>query len=97
MRLEIVARAGALYEGEVSEVVVPAYNGEMGILPNHAPIMAVLYKGSVRFVENGTRKSVEIGNGFMTVDQDDITIVVENFDDQEANAKIIDDLATEQD
>lgn len=97
MKLEIVARAGALYRGEVSEVVVPAYNGEMGILPGHAPIMAVIYKGTVRFVENSEKKTVEVGNGFMTVDQDDITIVVENFDDNEANAKMMHDLTPEQD
>lgn len=95
MRLEIVTRTGALYEGEVSELVVPAYNGEMGILPGHAPVMAVIYKGTVRVVENGQPRSFKVGNGFMTVDQDDITVVVEDYDDAEANAKIFQELGAE--
>ncbi|MEW6861760.1 hypothetical protein [Trueperella pyogenes] len=97
MRLEIVARTGVLYTGEVSELVVPAYNGEMGIRAGHAPVMAVIYKGTIRIVENGERKSVQVGNGFMTVDQDDVTVVVEDYNDTEANSRMIDELAAEED
>ncbi len=81
MKLEIVARAGSLFEGEVSDVVVPAFHGEMGILPRRAPVMAVVRQGAVRFTENGEKKSVEVGDGFLTVDQDHVTVVVENYDE----------------
>ncbi|VEI13768.1 F0F1 ATP synthase subunit epsilon [Trueperella bialowiezensis] len=81
MRLEIVARRGVLFEGEVSDVVLPAFHGEMGILPRRSPVMAVVRQGTIRFTEDGQKKSVEIGDGFATVDSDHIRVVVENFDE----------------
>ncbi|NLW13749.1 MAG: F0F1 ATP synthase subunit epsilon [Trueperella sp.] len=86
MKLEVVARAGVLFEGEVSDVVVPAFHGEMGILPRRAPIMAVVHQGQLRFTQNGEKKSVEVGDGFVTVDQDHITVVVENYDEDRGSA-----------
>ncbi len=81
MKLQVVARAGVLFEGEVSDVVVPAFHGELGILPRRSPVMSVVRQGNVRFTENGKKKSVSVGDGFLTVDQDNITIVVENYDE----------------
>ncbi|MDP9806757.1 F-type H+-transporting ATPase subunit epsilon [Trueperella bonasi] len=80
MKLEVVARGGVLFEGEVSDVVVPAFHGEMGILPGRAPVMAVVRQGEVRFTENGQKNSVEVGDGFLTVDDDHVIVVVENYD-----------------
>ncbi|MFP7696900.1 F0F1 ATP synthase subunit epsilon [Trueperella sp. LYQ143] len=85
MKLDVVARSGVLFSGEVSSVVVPAYNGEMGILPGREPIMAVVHKGTVRFVRSdGVAQSINIGAGFVTVDEDHISVVVENYDDETA-------------
>lgn len=79
MKLDIVARSGVLFEGEVSQVVVPAYDGELGILPGRAPIMAVVNPGDVRFsTTGGASDSIRVGSGFLTVDDDVITVVVEN-------------------
>lgn len=80
MKLDIVARSGPLYSGEVSEVVVPAYNGELGILPGRAPVMAVIVPGKVRFTGEGGQETIAVGKGFLTVDSDEIMVVVENVD-----------------
>ncbi|USR79722.1 ATP synthase F1 subunit epsilon [Arcanobacterium pinnipediorum] len=80
MKLEIVARAGEIFSGTVKEIVVPAYDGELGILPGRAPILAVLKPGTVRYVtQTGEREEIRVGKGFLTVDHDEVMIVVENY------------------
>lgn len=79
MKLSIVARNGELFEGEVTDVVVPAYEGELGILPGRAPVLAVVTPGNVRFTTaSGDKQEIAIGKGFLTVDHDDIMVVVED-------------------
>lgn len=79
MKLDIISRRGVIFTGQVSEVVVPAYEGEMGILPGHAPVLAVLVSGKVRYTtDSGQKNYAEISNGFMTVDSDNIRILVES-------------------
>lgn len=79
MKLEIVARSGEIFSGDVKEIVVPAFDGELGILPGRAPILAVITPGSVRFTTaSGDRQEIKVGKGFLTVDHDEVMVVVEN-------------------
>lgn len=81
MKLNIVARTGDLFDGEVTDIVVPAYEGELGILPGRAPVLAVVLPGTVRFTTtSGEKREIEVGKGFLTVDHDDVMIVVEDID-----------------
>ncbi|QJC21374.1 ATP synthase F1 subunit epsilon [Arcanobacterium buesumense] len=83
MKLEIVARSGVLYSGDVTEIVVPAYDGELGILPGRAPVLSVVMPGKVRFVTvDGQSQEIWVGKGFLTVDHDDVMVVVENYEGQ---------------
>ncbi len=45
LRLEVVAPDGPVFEGDVAMVIIPAWNGEMGILPRHAPQVAQRFTG----------------------------------------------------
>jgi F-type H+-transporting ATPase subunit epsilon len=47
LRLEVVSPAGTLFAGPVESVVFPAWDGRMGILPGHAPLVAMLRPGPV--------------------------------------------------
>lgn len=85
MQVEIVARNGELWSGTASSVVVPALSGEMGILAGHTPLLAVLTAGTVQIkgTDDGVDRAIAIGPGFVTVDSDVITIVVDSTDDVE--------------
>ena len=48
LRVSVISPERVLYEGEARSVVAPAYDGEVGILPSHAPLMAVLGRGVLR-------------------------------------------------
>ncbi len=78
MKLQVVSPLGELFVGEVTEVIVPAMDGEMGILAGHTPLMAVLNPGMVRFTDlDDQRYRIETGKGFVTVDSDNVMVVVE--------------------
>ncbi|WP_165496138.1 ATP synthase F1 subunit epsilon [Arcanobacterium bovis] len=78
MKLQVVAKSGVLFEGEVTDVVVPAADGELGILPGHTPLLAVLEPGSVRFtLVTGEKREILTSRGFVTVDSDEVMVVVE--------------------
>lgn len=66
--LEIVSPEELLFKDEVQFVVVPEINGDMGVLRNHAPMIAALNAGIVRYTDvNGAIKKVAISGGFMEV------------------------------
>ena len=78
MKLQIVSRTGAIFEGDVSEVVVPAVEGELAILPGHTPLLAILVPGTVRFAtSDGIRHTFETTNGLVTLEDDEIVVVVD--------------------
>lgn len=52
MKLEIVSPEATLFSGEVTSVSVPGVNGEFQMLNNHAAIVSVLTKGSIKFTGN---------------------------------------------
>jgi len=78
VRVEIVTPEELLWEGQASSVVVPAFQGDMGILPGRQPVLAILREGDVRITpEGGTPVSFPITAGFVAVDED-VEIVVDN-------------------
>lgn len=68
-----------LFDGSVSSVVAPAFDGEIGILSKHAPLVTLLGRGVLRLggVEGGTRQ-FEVDGGFLQVADDIVRIVTES-------------------
>ncbi|AFQ46359.1 F0F1 ATP synthase subunit epsilon [Desulfosporosinus meridiei] len=65
--LRIVSPEGDLLKENVEFVVFPGAMGELGILPNHAPLIAGLDIGVIRYTLNGTVKHAAIAGGFVEV------------------------------
>ena len=64
-KLEIVTPEKEVYRGEATELVLPASDGLMGVLPNHAPIVAALDVGRVTVTRaDGGRDEMMISDGF---------------------------------
>ena len=76
LKVSVISPEAALYEGEATSVVVPAYDGEMGILTGHAPMMALLGKGTLR-IEGSAAKKFTIEGGFLQVVNNNVRIVTE--------------------
>ena len=65
--LRIVSPEGNVLKEDVEFVVLPGGLGELGILPNHAPLISGLDVGVIRYTLNGTIKRVAITGGFVEV------------------------------
>lgn len=83
LKVEIVSRVGELFRGEAEYVSVPSVNGALGVLPGRQPVLVALKAGTVTIREiGGAERSIEVGPGFASVDQDEISVVI----DEEVNA-----------
>jgi F-type H+-transporting ATPase subunit epsilon len=76
--LEIVTPEQILFKDEVQFVVVPELNGELGVLKNHAPLIAALDIGVLRYTDaSGTVKKVALSGGFMEVIYNEARVLAE--------------------
>ena len=76
LKVSVISPEASLYEGEATSVVAPAYDGEVGILTGHAPMMTLLGKGELR-IEDGAAKKFTIEGGFLQVVDNNVRIVTE--------------------
>lgn len=78
MRVTVISPEAAVFDGEADAVIVPAFDGELGILPNHAPLMTTLGSGvlTVRVGDVATRFRVQ--GGFLQVVQNSVRILAEH-------------------
>lgn len=86
LSVQIVGPDRTLWSGEAGAVSVPAAEGELGIRPGRQPVLAVLRPGKVHISQaGGATESVEILGGFVSVDDDDVMIVVDDQDERRAD------------
>jgi F-type H+-transporting ATPase subunit epsilon len=74
LTVAIISPEQTIYEGTAASVVAPAYDGEVGILPGHAPMLTLLGSGVLR-VGDGIR--VRVRGGFLQVADDIVRVVTE--------------------
>jgi len=78
--LEIVTPEGLAYSDQVDSVNVPGSEGELGILPHHAPLLAMLGVGELRIKKAGGDESFAIAGGFVQVRPDKVVVMAEMAD-----------------
>ena len=78
LRVSVISPERVLYEGEADSVVAPAFDGEVGILTGHAPMMTLLGRGALR-IEGGAAGSrrFAVEGGFLQVAADEVRVVTE--------------------
>jgi F-type H+-transporting ATPase subunit epsilon len=76
MRLDFVSQDHMVFSGEVTEVMAPGIEGQLGILPRHAPLMTILSPGEVEVRREGQESLYfALSGGWMEVMPDQITIL----------------------
>lgn len=78
LTLSVISPERVLFEGPAKSVVAPGFDGEMGILPMHAPLMTLLGKGTLRVeTEAGGTQRFDVDGGFLQVAEDQVRVVTE--------------------
>ena len=67
MRLEIITAERIVYSEDVSTVAAPGIDGELAILPHHAPLLTGLQSGELRVVKDGEESFIAVSSGFLEV------------------------------
>ena len=77
LTLELVTPERPAFSGEGDFVVLPAWDGEMGVLPGHAPFLVQLKPGEVRFKAGGETKLFAVSGGFAEIRDDKVSLFAE--------------------
>lgn len=77
IRCEIVSQDRQVFAGDADMVIVPGVQGEMGILPNHAPLLSNLKFGILRVRYMGQEQIFTISGGVIEVQPDIVTVLAD--------------------
>jgi len=75
LKISVISPEATLFEGEATTIVAPAFDGEVGILQDHAPMVTTLGKGELRIDDGAQRFAIE--GGFMQVVDNVVRVVTE--------------------
>ena len=77
LTFSLVSPERELFTGEVDQVDIPGTEGDMGILPNHTPLMAAIRAGAITVYADGSETRYFIQGGFADVTPRGLTILAE--------------------
>ena len=109
LRLEIITPVATVFSEDVEMVTLPAVEGEIGILPQHVPLMTQMVPGEMVVRQNGQDRFLAVGEGFVEITGDhvailtDLAIAAENINEamaeearQRAQARLREKLSAEE-
>ncbi len=78
LHLEIVTPEALTYQAEVEGVIVPGVEGELGILPQHVPLITQILPGELRIQQGGGKElRLAVGEGFLEVRPDRVSVLTD--------------------
>ncbi len=77
LHFEFVSPESVLFSGDVDQVDLPGSEGDMGILPGHAPLVTTLRPGIVTIFRGGQREPVVVIGGFAEVSPKGLTVLAD--------------------
>ncbi len=77
LRLEIVTPEQKTYSDTVDSVVIPGIEGEIGVLPQHVPLMTQLVPGELRVLKDGEELRLAVGAGFVEISHDKVAVLTD--------------------
>ena len=79
LEVDLVDADGKVWSGAARQVSVPAAEGQIGILPGHTPVLALLRAGEVRVLTAAGSPTMRwrVDGGFLSVDSDQVTVAVD--------------------
>jgi F-type H+-transporting ATPase subunit epsilon len=77
LKVSVISPERVLYEGTARGVIAPAFDGEVGILPMHAPLMTLLGRGTLRVDTAEGEQRFQVDGGFLQVVDDAVRVVTE--------------------
>jgi len=77
LTVSVISPEAVLFEGTTESVIAPAFDGQVGILTGHAPMMTLLGQGELRLGAGGGQR-FKVQGGFLQVVDDQVRVVTEH-------------------
>ena len=77
LNFSLVSPERELFAGAVDQVDVPGIEGDLGIFPNHSPLMAAIRTGTITVYSDGTETQYFVQGGFADVTPEGLTVLAE--------------------
>ena len=81
MQLQIITAEREVFSGEVDALVAPGVAGQLGILPNHAPLMTVLQPGELLVRVGGDESYLALSGGYLEVLGNQVIVLADAAED----------------
>ena len=85
MRVLVISPERSVFDADADSVIAPAYDGQVGILPRHAPFMTLLGRGVLSIRAAGATRHFRVQGGFLQVVSNTVRVVAEHVQ-EDANA-----------
>jgi len=77
LNVSVISPEAVLFEGTTDSVVAPAFDGQVGILTGHAPMLTLLGNGELRVGDEGSAQRFHVEGGFLQVVDNAVRVVTE--------------------
>ena len=77
LHVVVMSPERTIYNGAADSVIAPAWDGKLGILRGHAPLMALLGAGELQVSRGGTTDRFRVEGGFLQVIDNTVTVLSE--------------------
>ena len=81
MELQIITAEREVYSGQVDALVAPGIEGQLGILPRHAPLVTILQPGELMLRNEGEESYLALSGGYMEVLGNRVIILADAAED----------------
>lgn len=86
MHVTVISPEAAIFDGEADAVIAPAYDGSLGVLSRHAPMMTLLGEGELSVRQGGSTRRFQVRGGFLQVVHDQVRVVAEHVKEKKIDA-----------
>ena len=84
IRLSIMTPEQVFWNQPVEEIILPTNSGKMGVLYDHADLITAIEIGVMSIRSNGSWQNIALENGFATVHNDRVTVLVNSAESKES-------------
>lgn len=83
LHVTVVTAEREIFDGEAEQVEAPGSEGQLGILPEHAAMLALLKAGALRIKHDGAEDPIFVSGGFLEVNHDRVTVLADTAEHAE--------------
>lgn len=77
LKLQIITPEATAYSEDVEMVTLPGAEGELGVYPNHVPLLTTLLPGELRVLKDGKESFLAIGEGFVEITGQSVSVLTD--------------------